>query len=67
MKESGDFELVAGHDIMQSYPRWGQREIPSKIVSITDEEADRTFQNSRRLPGGSANVAEHTNLSEIGV
>jgi hypothetical protein len=47
-RENGRFELVEGYHILQAYMKAGRREIPSIIKSVTDEEADKIFENSLR-------------------
>jgi hypothetical protein len=48
-RENGRFELVEGYHILQAYLKAGKREIPSIIKSVTDEEAERIFENSLKM------------------
>jgi hypothetical protein len=45
LRENGRFELVSGYHILQLYMKSGRREIPAKIISASDEEAERIFEN----------------------
>ena len=47
-RDNSRFELIEGHHILQAYMKAGKREIPSLIRSVSDEEADKLFQDSRR-------------------
>lgn len=48
-RDNGRFELVDGYHILQAYMKGGRREIPSIIKSVTDEEAEKIFEDSRRM------------------
>ncbi|MHB8567434.1 MAG: ParB/RepB/Spo0J family partition protein [Nitrososphaerales archaeon] len=48
LKENGRFELIQGYHVLQAYSRSGRREIPAIIKSVTDEEADKMFEEGRK-------------------
>jgi hypothetical protein len=47
LRENGRFELVGGYHILKMYLKAGKREIPSKLISVSDGEADLISQESR--------------------
>ncbi len=47
-RENGRFELVSGYHVLQAYLKSGEREIPALIRSITDEEAEKMFEDYRK-------------------
>src|SRR5579875_1786200 len=48
LKENGRFELIQGYHVLQAYAKAGRREIPAVIKTVTDEEAERLFEEGKR-------------------
>ena len=48
-RDNGRFELIEGLHILQAYMKAGRREVPAEIKSVTDDEADTIFEDSRRM------------------
>lgn len=47
-RDNGRFELLSGYHILQAYMKAGRREVPTEIRSVTDEEADKIFEDSKK-------------------
>jgi hypothetical protein len=47
-RDNGRFELIEGFHILQAYMKADKLEVPSMIRTVSDEEADRIFEDSRR-------------------
>lgn len=47
-RDNERFELVDGYDILQAYMKASKREISSLIRSVSDNQADRIFEDSRK-------------------
>ena len=48
LKDSGRFELVSGYHVLQAYSRAGRREIPAVIRTVTDDEAEKIFEEGKK-------------------
>jgi hypothetical protein len=48
VRDKGRFELISGYHILEAYIRGGKREIPVLVRNVSDEEADRLFEESKR-------------------
>jgi hypothetical protein len=48
LKDNGRFELIDGYDILESFSKLGREEVPARILSLTDDEADDLFDKYRQ-------------------
>ncbi len=47
-RDKGRFELIQGYHILQAYVRAGRREVPAVVKSVSDEEAELMFEESKK-------------------
>lgn len=48
LKENGRFELIQGYHVLLAFSKAGRREIPAVIKPMSDEEADRVYEEGKR-------------------